>query len=206
MSESTYKYDADAIQARKPERPIHPLLLSRTSPREMTGQEVSDDELRVMFEAARWAPSHYNLQPWRFVYAKRNTTHWQPFMDLLWPLNQQWAQTAGALVIVLSNKWWLYKGEKQLIPTHSYDTGAAWISMALEGTARGLVVHGMGGFDYDKAYQLLGVIKDTHNIDAMIAIGKRPAKEDRKQQEAISQRNPIDKFVFEGVFVNNDKI
>jgi nitroreductase len=127
-------------------------------------------------------------------------------MDLLWPLNQQWAQTAGALVIVLSNKWWLYKGEKQLIPTHSYDTGAAWVSMALEGTARGLVVHGMGGFDYDKAYQLLGVTKDTHNIDAMIAIGKRPAKEDRKQQEAISQRNPIDKFVFEGVFVNNDKI
>ncbi len=182
------------------------MLLSRTSPREMTGEEMTDEELMTLFEAGRWAPSHYNLQPWRFVYAKRNTDNWQKFMDLLWPLNQKWCETASVLVVVISNKYFNYKGNKTEIPTHSYDAGSAWMSIALEGTARGFVVHGMGGFDYDKAYEVLKVNKETHHVNAMIAIGKRPAKESRKMNEEISLRIPVEKFVSEGVFVNKDEI
>jgi nitroreductase len=206
MSEpSGYTFDADVLKARKSDFPIHPMLLSRTSPREMTGQEMTDQELMGLFEAARWAPSHYNLQPWRFVYAKPKTEEWNKFMDLLWPLNKEWVQNASAMVVVISNRFHLYQGKKTEIPSHSYDAGAAWMSIALEGTARGLVVHGVGGFDYDNAYQVLKVPKESHNIDAMIIIGK-PHPKDKRKKENISQRNPTKNYVFKGVFVNNDKI
>ena len=205
MSESKHHFDSDVLQARKSDHPIHPIFLSRSSPREMTGEDISDSELMSLFEASRWAPSHYNTQPWRFVYAKRNTDHWKRFIDLLWPPNQEWCQTAAALVVVISKRHFMYKGQKTPIPTHSYDAGSAWMSLALEGTARGLVVHGIGGFEYEKAYQSLNVPKDTHCVDAMIAIGKRPAKDKRKMKEQITQRNPIKSFVFKDVFVNNDK-
>jgi len=200
----TYTYDKDAIEARKTQYPIHPLLHSRTSPREMTGEEISDEDLMTLFEAARWAPSHYNLQEWRFVYAKRNTENWQKFMDLLWPLNQKWCENASALVVLLSRKYHDFKGTKTLIPTHSFDAGSAWLSLALEGTARGLVVHAMGGVLYDKAYEAINVNPETHHIDAMIAIGKRPPKELRKMNENITQRKPIESFVSEGVFIDKD--
>ncbi|XP_054153638.1 uncharacterized protein LOC128952299 [Oppia nitens] len=200
-----YTYDEDAINARKSDVKIHPVLLSRVSPREMTGELVSDEDINSLFEAARWAPSHYNLQPWRFIYAKRGTEHWQKFMDLLWPLNQQWCQTASHLMVVLSSKWAELRGEKHRIPTNSYDAGSAWMSMAIEGAAKGLVIHGIGGFDFDKAYEAVGANKDTHNVEAMIVVGKRPAKADRKQNETITPRNPINTFVSEGIFKNNDK-
>src|SRR5437868_1224268 len=88
MSETKYNFDSDSLKARKSDHPIHNMLLSRTSPREMTGEDISDPDLMSLFEAARWAPSHYNLQPWRFIYVKRNENEWKKFMDLLWPLNQ----------------------------------------------------------------------------------------------------------------------
>lgn len=165
---------------------------------------MTDEELMNLFEAARWAPSHYNIQPWRFVYAKRNSKNWQKFMDLLWPLNQKWCENASVLVVVISKKFFNYQGNKTPIPTHSYDAGSAWLSMALEGTAKGYVVHGMGGFNYDKAYEALKVSADNYNVDAMISIGKRPAKELRKMDEKVSQRNPIEKFVSEGEFVEKE--
>jgi nitroreductase len=68
---------------RKPVYEINPILLNRWSPRSMTGEELDDDELMTLFEAARWAPSSYNNQPWRFIYAKRNTESWNRLFDLL---------------------------------------------------------------------------------------------------------------------------
>lgn len=95
---------AEVAQHRKSTYPVHPILLNRWSPRSMTGESMSDEELFSLFEAARWAPSSYNAQPWRFVYAKRNTPHWQTIFDLMIPFNQSWAKNAACLVVVVSKK------------------------------------------------------------------------------------------------------
>jgi len=170
----------------------------------MTGEEITDTELMTLFEAARWAPSHYNLQEWRFVYAKRNTDNWQKFMDLLIPVNQKWCANAAVLVFVISKKYYTYNGENTFLPTHSFDAGSAWMSIALEAAGRGLVVHGLGGFDYDKSYEVIKVSRETHNIEAMIVIGRRPAKANRKMDEKATQRKPIQSFISEGEFVDKD--
>src|SRR5579862_2620969 len=127
---------------------IAPMFLQRWSPRAMNGQRIDNKDLMRLFEAARWAPSSANGQPWRFVYALAGTAHFEKFFGLLREPNKPWCARAGALVVVASRKT-LPNG--QPARTHSYDTGAAWMSLALEGHLLGLVVHGMAGFDFDKA-------------------------------------------------------
>lgn len=78
----------------------------------MTGESISDDELMSLFEAAKWSPSHYNCQPWRFVYAKRGTQHWQKMFDLIWPLNQSWVKDAAVIGVIVSYKLFTFKGNK----------------------------------------------------------------------------------------------
>ncbi|CAG2110109.1 unnamed protein product, partial [Medioppia subpectinata] len=188
---------------RNADHSIHPLILSRTSPREMTGQELSDGELMSLFEAARWAPSFYNQQPWRFAYAKRNTDNYAKFESLVWPLNLQWCREASALVVVASHRLFYRKGDntKELPnPTHSFDAGAACMALALEANAGDLVVHCMAGFDYERAYEMFAVDKERYNIDCMIAIGRRPEPHRRPPQPRISARNPLKVFVSEGGF------
>lgn len=189
-------------KTRKPEYGIHPLILNRWSPRSMTGESMSDQELMPLFEAARWAPSSYNNQPWRFVYARRDTPHWQTFLNLLVEFNQQWAKNAAVLVVVISHN--NFGHNNQPSHTHSFDTGAAWENLALEGSGRGLVVHGMEGFDYNKARQVLNIPQDC-TIEAMIAIGKRAPKtalpEPMQEREVPSQRKPLRSIMMEGKFI-----
>src|SRR5215470_10715693 len=85
---------------RKPNYPIEPLLLNRWSPRSMTGEPLPDEELFALFEAARWAPSSGNAQPWRFIIARRQNGEFDKFVGLLVPGNQAWAKKAAALVVV----------------------------------------------------------------------------------------------------------
>jgi nitroreductase len=189
-------------QFRKTGYPIHPLLHNRWSPRSMTGEEMSDQELMPLFEAARWAPSSYNGQPWRFLYAKRNTPNWDLFYNLMIDFNKSWTKNASVLVVMISRKTF-EKNNKPSV-THSYDTGSAWMSLALEGTARGLVVHGMEGFDFEKAKQDLQ-IPDDYQVEAMAAIGKRAPKEalpnqELKDREIPSDRKPLTQLIFEGKF------
>ncbi len=82
---------------RKVENDINPLFVNRWSPRAMSGEEISHDDLMGLFEAARWAPSSYNNQPWRFIYAKRNTDHWQRLFSLLVEGNKTWAKNAAVI-------------------------------------------------------------------------------------------------------------
>ncbi len=89
---------------RKANYPILPLILNRWSPRAMTGEEMTDEELMPLFEAARWSPSSYNNQPWRFIYAKRGTPAWKTFLNLMIEFNQSWTKNAAALVVVVSKK------------------------------------------------------------------------------------------------------
>lgn len=188
-------------RTRRPGYKIHPIILSRWSPRAMTGEGLSDDELMPLFEAARWAPSSYNGQPWRFIYARRDTKHWDNFYSLLAEGNKLWARKAAVLVVVVSRK--RFEHNEKPARTHSFDTGAAWENLALEGTRRGLVIHGMQGFDYDKAREVLGV-PEAFEVEAMIAIGKRGKKEDLprdlREIEFPSERKPLSAVVFEGQF------
>ncbi len=187
--------------SRKPDHPIHPLILNRWSPRAMTGEEMKDNEIFPLFEAARWAPSSYNGQPWRFLYAKRNTPHWDKFYNLLIDFNKQWCAKAALLGLIVSRK--TFELNNKPSPTHSLDAGSAWENLCLEGTSRGLVVHGMEGFDYQKARNELNV-PNEFEVLAMFAVGKKAPKEsltpDLQKREAPGDRKKISEFVFEGGF------
>ncbi len=186
---------------RKPGYPINPIIHNRWSPRAMTGEEMSDAELMPLFEAARWAPSSYNGQPWRFLYAKRNTPNWDLFYNLMVDVNKQWTKNASVLLVVISHK--VFEKNNKPSVTHSYDTGSAWMSLALEGSSRGYVVHGMQGFDYEKARKDLQ-IPDEYQVEAMAAIGKRAPKEslppEIQEKEFPSDRKPLNTIIFEGKF------
>lgn len=186
---------------RKAAYPIQEIILNRWAPRSMSEEEVSDAELMTIFEAARWAQSSYNNQPWRFIYARNGSEYWQTFLNLLVPGNFIWAQHARVLIVVLSKKTFDY--DESPSRTHTFDTGAAGQNMAVQGASMNLVVHGMEGFDYDRAKQDLKV-SDTYQVEAMFAVGKLGKKESLpeklQEREKPSDRKPIKEFVFEGIF------
>jgi nitroreductase len=188
-------------KTRKAEYAIDGLFLNRWSPRAMSGELLTDDELMPLFEAARWAPSSYNAQQRRFLYAKRDTDNWDVFYDLLVEGNKTWAKNAAVLVVVISRK--NFEHNEKPSRTNVYDTGAAWENLALEGTIRGLVVHGMQGFDYDRARTVLNV-PDNYEVCAMIAIGKKGNKEDLPEGlqkiEQPNGRRPLKEIAIEGKF------
>lgn len=185
---------------RVPDHEVDNIFLNRWSPRAISGESISDAQLHSLFEAARWAPSEYNLQPWHFVYAKRGTKSFDTFLDLLVDFNKMWADKAAVLVVVVSRH--TFDGG-QKARTHAFDTGAAWQNLALQASMNGLVAHGMGGFDYDKAKQVLN-IPDDYQVQAMIAIGKPGKTEDlptrMQESEKPSSRKKVQEFAFEGAF------
>jgi nitroreductase len=191
----------DIYSFRKPDFDIDQLFLNRWSPRGMSGDEIGRDLLFSLFEAARWAPSSNNNQPWRFLYARRNTDYWPVFFDLLTEQNKVWTKNAAVLVVVISKKTFDYN--EKPARTHSYDAGAAWENLALQGSLKGLVVHGMQGFDYDRARSTLN-IPDVFQVEAMIAIGRPGKKEDLPQslqeREMPSGRKALAEIVMEGKF------
>lgn len=191
--------DTDVDHHRQPEHEIEPFIYHRWSPRALSGEPVAQAELDRLFEAARWAPSSYNGQPWRFLYAHRETPAWETFFDLLIEFNQVWTKNAGVLLVILSKK----TRDGEPAPTHSFDTGAAWQSLALQASRMGLVAHGMSGFDYDRARAVLGV-PDDHAVEAMVAVGRPGAKKDlpegMQKMEQPNGRKPIAELAFEGRF------
>lgn len=200
-----HPFKNETSELRKSAYNIHPLILNRWSPRAMTGEEIEDKELMALFDAARWAPSSYNNQPWRFLYTKRNTTSWSLFFNLMIEFNQSWTKDAAALAVVISNKLFEHNGKPAR--THSFDTGAAWMALALEGAGRGYVVHGMEGFDYEKAKKDLNV-PDDYQVEAMIAIGKRAPishlSSELQKREAPSLRKNPEEIAIEGKFKKID--
>ncbi len=185
----------------KPDHQIESLLLDRWSPRAMSGEEISREELMRLFEAARWAPSSFNAQQWRALYARRGTEHWQTFFDLLVDANKVWAKNAAVLVVFISRKFFDHNDEPSV--THSYDAGAAWENFALQGFHQGLVVHGMEGFDYERARKELR-IPDEFQVEAMAAVGKPGRKEwlpeKLQARESPNDRRKLSDSIFEGPF------
>ncbi len=186
---------------RKPEFDVESIFVRRWSPRAMSGEPISVAELSRLLEAARWAPSSYNAQPWRFLWARRDTPHWPKFLGLLVDANRSWAQRAAALIVVVSRTRFEHNG--QPARTHAFDAGAAWENLALQGTAQGLVVHGMQGFDYDRARTELHVPAEF-DVQAMIAIGRPGRVEDlseaQRERERPSPRKSVAEIALEGGF------
>lgn len=190
---------------RQADHPIDPLFLERWSPRAFDGSEIPDADLRAMFEAARWAPSAFNSQPWHFLYAKRSDANWDRFLSLLIPWNRSWAHTASVLVYIVSDS--LPITGKDGVPkessTHSFDAGAAWVSLALQATRMGYHAHGMSGIEYGLARAELG-LPERYVLNAACAIGRigDPAQLDDKLQarEHPSDRKPQSAFVHAGRF------
>jgi len=190
---------------RQADHPIDPLFLERWSPRAFDGSAVPDADLAAMFEAARWAPSAFNSQPWHFLYAKRGDAHWERFLSLLIPWNRSWAHTASVLVYIVSDETPTADREGNPKPssTHAFDTGAAWVSLALQATRMGYHAHGMSGIEYALARAELG-LADRHHLNAACAIGRigDPAQLDEKlrAREHPSDRKPQGAFVHSGRF------
>jgi nitroreductase len=201
IDDSINKENLEKTFERKPTFKINQIILNRWSPRSMTGEELDEDTIMSLFEAARWAPSSFNNQPWRFIYAKRNTKYWDKLFVLLAEPNKVWAKDAALLVVIISNKNFEYNGKFSI--THQYDAGAAWENLALEASTRGLVAHGMQGFDYEKTRENLEIPEDF-DVMAMIAIGKRGPKENLppnlQEKENPTDRKPLNEIVMEGSF------
>ncbi len=186
---------------RHADHPIDAQFLDRWSQRAMTGGEIPREELLSLFEAARWAPSAHNMQPWRALFARRDTPEWPTFFGLLHEGNQVWAHHAAALVVFVSNTINERTGQPSI--THSYDAGAAWGYFALQGHLKGYAVHGMAGFDYERARRELA-IPDTYRIEAMAAVGRRAPKESLppalQARESPSERRPVQAWTCEGLW------
>jgi nitroreductase len=185
---------------RHSEHHVHSQFLDRWSGRAFTGETLSEAEMLTLFEAARWAPSSMNFQPWRFLYARRDSEFWPAFLDLLVPGNRAWAERAGALVVVISR---LQFDDQRPCITHSYDSGAAWQNLALQASLEGIVAHGIQGFDYERARRVLR-IPAQFAVEAMIVLGKPAAPEvlpqDLRQREMPSDRRALAQTICEGPF------
>jgi nitroreductase len=186
---------------RQADHPIDLLFLDRWSPRAMTGEEIPEEELLVLFEAARWAPSSANNQPWRILYARRGSEHWPLFFNLLVETNKVWAENAAALLLFISKTTFDFNGKPY--PTHSYDTGAAWGNLALQGFLKGYAVHGMQGFDYERARIELR-IPEGYRVEAMAAIGvpgdADALPEKLRKRETPNDRRTLELTICEGAF------
>jgi nitroreductase len=197
---ATHQLDDEIAEYRDPAHEVDPSFVNRWSPRAMTGDSLDQDDLLPLFEAARWAPSSYNNQHWRFVYATPADGEWDEFVDLLSEANREWATDAAALVVILSKTTFDHNGEPA--PTHSFDTGAAHENLALEGARRGLVIHGMQGFDYDAARDLFN-LTEKYAVEAMTAIGVQDESAMGEDGEHPNQRKELDEIVFAGDFTPN---
>lgn len=187
---------------RETDTALDPLFLNRWSPRAFDGSVMPADDLRTILDAGRWAPSSFNYQPWRFLYATRDdAANWARFLDLLIPFNAIWAKEASVLLFILSET--TMGSPDKPSHSHSFDAGAAWSAIALQSTLIGYHAHGMVGIDMDKTRAELGV-PDGFRIEAAVAIGRMgdPASLPEKLQarEEPSNRKPLEQIAYSGNF------
>jgi nitroreductase len=180
---------------------VAPLFLDRWSPRAFDGSALPQDDLLTILDAGRWAPSAFNYQPWRFLYAHRGTPDFARFLDLLVPFNQTWADKASVLLFILSET--TMGSPEKSSHSHSFDAGAAWGQIGLQASILGYHAHGMTGIAFDRVPAELG-IPDGFRVEAAAAIGRigDPATlpEGLREREAPSDRKPLADLAFAGNF------
>jgi nitroreductase len=188
----------DRTNPRNPSYEVDALFVDRWSPRSFIGGSLTDAEVNALLEAAHWAPSCMNEQPWRFWVARTEDARTR-FLTTLVERNQLWARRASLLLYIGARK--NFGTSKSANRQAMFDTGAAWMSLALQARRLGLYAHGMAGFDRDKAYALTGASPDDIEIIAAIAVGRRgdpeALSEDQRKRESPSMRKGIEEVVKE---------
>jgi nitroreductase len=189
------------FQNRRADYPIDTVFLRRWSPRAMSGEAVTQDELFTVLEAARWAPSAHNEQPWRFLYALRGDAAWTTFLTLLNSSHRRWIPQAGAMVIIVSNM--VSEHQPDGVPTYSFDAGLACENACLQATSLGLVSH-VVQLQQNELVRRTLVIPDEYSVEFGLVLG-RPGKRtdlaaEYQAKEAPRLRRPLSEMVFRGGF------
>lgn len=182
--------------------PIHKLIERRWSPRAFSSEPISEEVLYSLFEAARWAPSSYNDQPWYFIVGRKDsdTETYEKVFDSLMEGNQAWADTAPVLGISVARKNFEYNGEPNRHAMH--DVGLAMQNLVIQAMDHELFVHQMAGFSTETARDHFNIPQD-HEPVAAFAIG-RPGEpgdlpeELREQEKSERSRKAVEEFVFTG--------
>lgn len=179
---------------------IHELITRRWSPVAFDSRPIELDKIHLLFEAAKWAPSGNNMQPWRFIFATRDMPEYEVLLGLMNEKNQEWARTAPLFVLGLAQVISTYKNRPNRLAF--YETGMAVSNLLIQATHMDLLVHQMAGYDSEKARELL-VIPTRYEPAAMMAIGY---KGDRAQlpeevaarEDMVRTRMEISKFLVAG--------
>lgn len=188
---------------RHADHPVHPQFLARWSPRAFDGQPLTEAQMLSLLEAARWAPSASNNQPWRFVWALPGDAGFDAIAASLAPSNYVWAHRAGGLIVVASRTTVPRDGEERPNGFHAFDAGAAWAQLALQAHLNGLAAHGMGGFDAAKLAPAIA-LPPHHTLHAVVAVGRQgdPATlpEALRAREMPNGRVPLTDLAHRGSF------
>lgn len=184
---------------RAPEVEVDAMFTDRWSPRSFSSTPLDEKQIETLFEAARWAPSCFNDQPWLFRYAVSPEDR-ERYLSALVEKNQQWAGRAPLLIFVLARKNFSASGKPN---RHAlFDAGAAWMSLALQARRLGLYAHGMAGFNRAKAVEVLGVDEEEYDVVAAVAVGYRDEAEllpdDMAAGERPNGRKPLAEVMREG--------
>lgn len=176
---------------------VEDLFLRRWSPRAFANKEVSKEDLKTIFEAASWAASSYNEQPWRFFLGRRGDATYQKIFDVLVEFNQSWAKSAPVLILSVASNKFAQNGHPNKYSIH--DTGAATAYLSLQATALGLHTHSMAGFDHSHARRAFNV-SDEYDIGAVTALGylgdpSTLHDQMRSQEVSPRSRKPISEIV-----------
>ncbi len=163
MSNSEINFAARANQSG-----IDPLFIERWSPRAFQKHEISDEVMHRMMDAARWSPSCFNAQPWRFYTSTKNT--FDDFLALLVDANQAWAKDASVIGFLVGQKHFEHNGKPNSY--YDFDSGAAWMAMTLQARMEGLYTHGLGGIKKGEASDYLQVDTDQAEVLMGFTIGK----------------------------------
>jgi nitroreductase len=190
-----------STETRIPEAEVDPEFIERWSPRAFSPKPVSDKILASLFEAARWAPSSSNEQPWLFLYANTEEDL-QIFRPLLVDANRVWADKVPVLAFAIARRTFAKNGNPNRCAV--FDTGAAWMSLTLQARKLDLYTHGMGGIHVDKVYEVLGVPKDQYEVICGIAIGylgdPSQLSAQLQEREKPSPRKPLSEVAVRGKF------
>ncbi len=193
--------DDKPFEGRKPDAAVGRLFIERWSPRAFSTEPVDEGTLASLFEAARWAPSCFNEQPWLFLYASKEPDL-SRFKSILGEFNQEWNAPVPVLAFVVARK--AFRRNDKPNAWAEFDCGAAWMSLALQAHAVGLATHAMAGFDADKAHEVLGVPRETHTVICAVSIG-HPGERDAlpekmRERETPSGRDSLAEVAVEGIF------
>ena len=183
------------------EYPVIELIKNRWSPRAFSSNPVEEETIMSLLEAARWAPSCFNEQPWNFIlFKKENQEEFNKILDVLSARNKLWAKNAPLILLSVAKTDFERNGKKNRHAFH--DVGAAVTNLTLQATSIGLFVHQMAGFDSEKAKQLFNIPKGYEPVSA-IAVGYYGSsinlpEEFKKAESAHRSRKPISDFAFYG--------